>query len=187
MEKWIELFQSLTNLSDGEADLKTPEEIAKMEADLNIIFPSGYKEFCQVFGSCSIGFMRIICSSDYANWIYMKSLEMSRSEFPGVSPILSDSIFDSCYVFGCDLGDYWVLWDLRTYSEHDKCYDIYLTDTEQELIKIGRDFFEFIKDFCLGEKARDIFGVEGCPWVDLPDSEFAQINGKLLKENNTSY
>jgi len=50
------------------------------------------------------------------------------------------------------------LWDLGSYDESDQSCDIYLvpTDDLDRTTKLGRDFFEFVNDFCLGSRARKV-------------------------------
>jgi len=45
---------------------------------------------------------------------------------------------------------------LRSYKKPDDSYDIYwlhYDDFDGEVYQVGRDFFDFIHDFCLGRKS----------------------------------
>ena len=64
-------------------------------------------------------------------------------------------LLESALIFGGYNGDAIIFWDLRTYNIDDDSYDIYWYDLDmpQDLdpIKIGRNFTDFICDFCYGQ------------------------------------
>ncbi|MBV6622860.1 MAG: hypothetical protein KI793_07900 [Rivularia sp. (in: Bacteria)] len=63
---------------------------------------------------------------------------------------------NSALQFASGQNNYYIYWDLTTYSDEDKNYDIYVgTWDNYDLIKIGRDFFTFVTDYCLGIKSFD--------------------------------
>lgn len=142
------------------------EKFENIEATTGIILPEKYKEFCHVFGVGMFGKWAVI---DYADWeasqfIKEKLLELlsfSWDEFlpppfPDAEPLQIDSaveMIQSILVFGLTTNEQLLFWDLRTYSEVDKSYDIYLTWADDcfdgNCYKIGRDFYEFVTDYCL--------------------------------------
>lgn len=144
------------------------EELRHAEAKTGIVFPLEYKRFCQVFGTGMFGeFINICCPTD--DWIEFsqEQVEALRSELrlrlPEQSRIMSIesilALLDAAFVFGSGDGDHVALWDLRTYSELDLSYDIYWMTTDDfdgHIYCVGRDFFEFVRDFCLGNKAYEI-------------------------------
>jgi SMI1 / KNR4 family (SUKH-1) len=64
-------------------------------------------------------------------------------------------LLESALIFGGYNGDSVIFWDLRTYDLNDDSFDIYWYDLDmpQDLdpIKIGRNFTDFICDFCYGQ------------------------------------
>lgn len=163
-------------------------EIERVEKELGFQFPVGYKEYCRVFGSGSLGqgdapdFFRVYCpccppsSVDIRqtgrNLIGLK-LDLEASEpidDPDKAQILN-RLLENGYAFAdSDRADSF-MWDLTTYSEADQSYDIYwIPDEEVEKITlIGRNFFEFIDKFCLGAKWKVMFPEEYIS--DMPETQ----------------
>ena len=52
-----------------------------------------------------------------------------------------------------------IFWDLRSYNNSDKSCDIYWANSDcfnGDIYKIGRDFYRFITELCLGEQSYEI-------------------------------
>ncbi|WP_309742781.1 hypothetical protein [Chamaesiphon sp. OTE_20_metabat_361] len=64
-------------------------------------------------------------------------------------------LLKSSLIFGNYNSEYVVFWDLRTYNPNDDSYDIYWYSQDVPdgdiPIKIGRDFTDFVCDFCYGQ------------------------------------
>lgn len=93
-------------------------------------------------------------------------------------------LLNSAFMFGkYGAGGSLIFWDLRTYSESDKSYDIYWADWETpecgERILIGRSFFEFVSDFCYGTKSFDLIPelMEGLTPEDI-EYTFLRFNSR---------
>jgi hypothetical protein len=69
-----------------------------------------------------------------------------------------ERILSAAFVFGDDPNAQVYLWDLSSFDQTRQTCDIYLIPTDDLLdaTYIGRDFFEFVRDFCLGSKAREV-------------------------------
>jgi SMI1 / KNR4 family (SUKH-1) len=168
--QWRELLSTLHVTEEEGTELSSEHDLSNFELEFNVRLPSGYKHFCQIFGTGLIGdFLRIYCPS--------RNLVGSQEVIMGMAEQLRDhpsgnAKRDQEYIellnlslgFADDFGNVMFSWDLRTFSELDNSYDIYCgvweSPDEDDPILVGRDFFEFIQDFCLGRRAYEI----------LPDS-----------------
>ena len=64
-------------------------------------------------------------------------------------------LLKSALIFGFHNGETAFFWDLRTYDPQDDAYDIYYYDIyesqDEQPVKIGRNFTDFICDFGYGQ------------------------------------
>jgi RNAse (barnase) inhibitor barstar len=159
LEQWQTLFLELEVTNQGR-EILNEEEFLRFETQDDVPSPVGYKEFCQIFGTGSFGnFVRVFCPSPHLVRYSTLSLESIKEKiecFPSEN-IERDNqlrnLLNNGFVFGNDFGANIAVWDLRTYSETDQSYDIYWIDidsSDENLHQIGRDFFEFVCNFCLG-------------------------------------
>jgi len=157
--------------------------IARLESAFGLTLPVGYREFCDVFGSGELsGFIRIFClcldedSVDNANFLRTTQeclgldaletelkweIEHSERGHPAADRaqlLLFKEVLINAFCFGNDPNANIYLWDLKSYSESDQSCDIYLVPSDDlgKTTLLGRDFFEFIQDFCLGSQASKI-------------------------------
>ena len=205
IEKWQNLLAQLEILENKGWGIWSEERLLAFEAKTGIILPAGYKEFCQIFGNGTLG--------DYMGISYPNLQESN-----GITASLKDSLdivagkvsnlaeiqktLDSAFFFADNSNAHLVFWDLRTYSESDRSYDIYITYLdcfEGEFYQIGRDFFEFVRDFCLGMKSYEVLPewmrpypeeltLTFCPFKSPSESELAQLEEEreqhLIWRNN---
>jgi hypothetical protein len=171
LEKWQSLLNQLEIIQTpyGE-EFWSLEELNKFEDERGIILPVGYKEYCQVFGSGGFG--------DFVG-IYCPNLEFSNALLPSIkNEIITSSdpqyekmmdkeslinLLDNGFVFGREPCGIAIFWDLRSYDESDKSYDIYWISGDcfdGNIYKIGRDLYEFVTEFCLGTKSFEILPKE---------------------------
>ena len=153
----------------GNAKTSTTEDLTKFEKTNRIILPQEYKEFCQVFGDGEFGYTQFainipgqqegeeiayVRQTMIETYQDIKESVVSGSFRYGISTDARSKIENS-YRFGTGQGYINFVFDLTSYSEIDLSYDIYAfkCDSHPSHIFLGRDFFEFIKDFCLGERA----------------------------------
>jgi hypothetical protein len=137
--------------------------MTEFEAKHGIILPSEYKMFCQVFGpvtfghDVNIGCTNLDIESDRDGFREIVSSE-PFDKFDNVEREFSVKIrelIDHGMRFGGNSNnesDFW--FDLRTYGL-DESYDIYCvyTGEELDLCKLPvRNFFDFIREYCLGTK-----------------------------------
>ncbi|BAY83651.1 hypothetical protein NIES267_31410 [Calothrix parasitica NIES-267] len=75
---------------------------------------------------------------------------------------LSDEVIellDNAYLFGARHNFISFFFDLRNYNEQDKSCDIHAIECSSGFtICFGRDFFKFIRDYCVGEEAKEVSG-----------------------------
>jgi hypothetical protein len=167
--KWQTLIEQLNVTVEPDLSPCNAKEIADFEQEYKIIFPSEFKSFCQTFGSVYFGNqeVHIRCPNmDFGIEAYRKSYqdvllpqredfmrwERSRQEaFEGICDLVEHS-----YLFGSTGVGLSFWFDLRTYST-DESYDIYIISLARDfgIECIGRSFFDFIHDYCLGTKFYD--------------------------------
>ena len=179
---WQSLIGELT-VTGGHASSCDGRDLGELERELGFKFPRGYKEFCNVFGSGELaGFIRIYCFcfrsgqqgildltrllQNQLGLLALKSelrseMNRLRKGHPGADPeklTLLQRVLSEAFIFGDDPNAQTYLWDLGSYDESDQSCDIYLvpTDDLDRTTKLGRDFFEFVNDFCLGSRARKV-------------------------------
>lgn len=75
-------------------------------------------------------------------------------------------LLNSAFAFGKSSRQESLFWDLRTYSEIDQSYDIYIARLEQIPVKIGRSFFEFVHDICFGLNSQTVFPLQLLKYLD---------------------
>ena len=160
IEKWQALLNQLEIVEKSVLiEIVSEERLKALESKLNATLPIEYKQFCQVFGIGLLGYyMRIrffdIWESDIS--INCIKLDLGYDNLTINGDILDresiNNLLDSAFVFGDNCCSEVVFWDLRTYSELDQSYDIYLANEDcfEGVYKVGRDFYEFIRGFCLG-------------------------------------
>jgi SMI1-KNR4 cell-wall len=138
---------------------RTLDQLLEFESRAGFILPSEYKEFCQIFGP---GYftryaITINCSSaEEADCEPISNLD-TKTAIKGSYPYSEsvNDLVDAAYIFGMiNIGYVFLLFDLRSYRSVDESYDIYLLDDECENAAycLGRSFFEFVRDVCLGER-----------------------------------
>ncbi len=181
IEKWKALQENIEFFKKGNS-ICGKADIEQAEKELGFKFPIGYNEFCTVFGSGSLGtgnsteFFRIYCPTcppsifdirqSGHNLIGVKldfdvsGLAETDESYPIITRLLEFG-----YPFAdSDVADKF-FWDLTSYRDEDQSYDIYWIPDEgvDEVTLIGRDFFEFIDKFCLGEGLKIMFPDEDFP------------------------
>jgi hypothetical protein len=95
----------------------------------------------------------------YLHLYYLEELEDMTLE--SIAHLLKGA-----FVFGEDGGTWIALFDIITYSESDYSCDIYWLknpDFDGEIYRVGRNFFEFVCDFCRGAKSYEILPISICP------------------------
>ncbi len=117
--------------------------------------------------------------------------------------ILLNKLLNHGYPFGDTTNGDRFFWDLTSYNEVDQSYDIYWIPDENaiHITYIGRDFFEFISEFCLGQKSSKLLPKDytlnilenqekifiGFQKQDIPNhNQEAQLE-KILKMNEESW
>ncbi|MGG6263753.1 SMI1/KNR4 family protein [Leptolyngbya sp. AN03gr2] len=166
LERWKSLLEQVeVKLNTLAFNLTTltivsAEDLAIFESLLNIMLPLGYKEFCQTFGEGSFGqgFICIDCPNVEHFKIQAKSnteiIEACKSSFREAP--LTQALLNHAYLFGLGSGTL-LVFDLNTYESNDRSYDIYAIDENGDAHQIGRDFYNFVTNFCLGTELETKF------------------------------
>ena len=161
LEKWKTLLAQTEVIYENTDHLWTQSssQLLEYQNKTGVTLPSEYKEFCQIFGSGSFtkNEFQIFCPDPTDEGRGPVSSEDAivaiKESYPYPEEV--HELLDSSYMFGVGNGFIFFLFDLRTYSDLDKSYDIYLVDDEinNSVHYLGRSFFEFIQEMCLGERA----------------------------------
>ncbi len=153
LDKWRELLSHIK--LDGKTNPASIEELSRYEAETGFTLPKAYKEYCQVFGTGI--FDHNSFSIDSPPWLLVGDMDMIEAfKYRYDYPVEVIHLLDSAHVFGTAPSYVLFFFDSRTYSEEDKSYDIYgIGDGLNEVYKLSRDFFEFIRDYCIGTKAEN--------------------------------
>lgn len=181
IEEWESLLNEveIIQIPNYGSEFWSLQELDKFEDETGIIFPIGYKEFCQVFGTGCFGdFISIYCPHiDFSNAL-LKSIKDEIIEFPALEheKMMSKesliNLLDFGFVFGGESCGISIFWDFNSYDKLDRSYDIYWINGDcfsGDIYKIGRDFYEFVSAFCLGTKSYEIL-----PQKEWRSKEFLQ-------------
>lgn len=171
IKKWQNLYKQL-EIFNLEKKSNLEIDIIKFEAQTKIKLPPEYKNFLLVFGTGRFGnyigltIPNIEESKEFMGY-YLEKLDYESQFWPEdeSSKIkkLRD-IFNSALLFGNTPFKQDLVWDLRTYNKTDKSYDIYLVMFDcPSAFKVGRNFYEFVCDFCLGLKSHEILPEDSRP------------------------
>jgi hypothetical protein len=170
LQRWQTLFNQLEVIDRGNSVTSSKAELLAFEAATGIILPLGYKEFCQVFGWGTFGnFVDIYgkpnmeLSEELIEYLKIELKQLKKwDSFLNLEA--TETLLNSAFMFGGTSRRESFLWDLRTYSESDQSYDIYLARLGHlPVYLVGRDFIEFVRDFCLGMKAFEVLPQEMWP------------------------
>lgn len=160
LERWTTLLTQIVvtpELTDG---LLCPnqEELTNFQSRLNFEMPIGYMEFCNVFGQGCFnnGWICIDCPSmqDLEGQFISNSDILNATKALYKNSISVQRLLSSAYLIGLGSGTLFVF-DLSTYSNSDKSCDICAVDDEGDIYILGRDFFEFIRNFCMGRQFQE--------------------------------
>jgi hypothetical protein len=149
-------------------ELFTPseQELEEYELILKHHLPLEYKNFCRVFGEgrFSDDEFCINCQDTLdpienleSNPSILEScLETFKYEHQWTSQL--QSLVENAYLFGWGNNKLIFVFDLRTWSDSDQSYDIYgLKFSDCYCYQVGRDFFKFIQEGCIGGKINKEF------------------------------
>jgi SMI1 / KNR4 family (SUKH-1) len=157
MNDWNQILTELNVNFD--LRLNSLEELDEFEKNSGIKLPEKYKEYCQNIGAFTFNETKLtVFNIDFDNLEDIieedidirETFTLYKEEFPEAQELLRNS-----FRFGMGYNLILLLFDLRTYSEIDRSYDIYILkdrNVDMPMIKLGRDFYLFIKDYCMGQK-----------------------------------
>jgi hypothetical protein len=175
LERWQTLLNQLELPNRKALKPFTEAELSEFEYQTSTVLPVEYKEFCQIFSPGTFG-------ADFL-YIHQPSVELSQESIgfykqalAGVATMVrlnpcdvaqTMSLLGSAFVFGGSSRQEDLFWDLRTYSESDQSYDIYLARLGSvSPVLIGRNFFDFVHDICLGMNPHTTFPAQLRPYLD---------------------
>jgi SMI1 / KNR4 family (SUKH-1) len=163
---------SIDNLCNRNFSL---DDFIAVEKRLSIKIPEDYKYFCQILGSGRLDDFvdifyvdsdRIAESKATAEYMIEKintyiGIRGNHASQEGLEWWNNRDnngyikLLESALIFGGYNGEAVIFWDLRTYDPDDDSFDIYWYDLDMpdeiDPIKIGRNFTDFICDFCYGQ------------------------------------
>ena len=197
-DKWQTLIKE-TQLIGLENSTCCSEDFERAEREIGVKFPDGYQAFCNVFGSGMFGgFVEIYCPCSLNIGNFSLPVEGLKAELlwererqaqgaPGTSDVkldLVETLLSNAFVFGTDPNAHEILWDLGSYQDSDQSCDIYLipSDDLEQTTLIGRDFYEFVRDFCLGSKAQKVLPPRINFYSELTGRNFYRFDEEFLKK-----
>jgi hypothetical protein len=203
IKKWDTLLNTLTVLKTSNL-LCSTEKIEQVEKELGFKFPPGYKEYCSLFGSGSLGIgdmpdqFNIYCPCypqtefDIRNTGYTLvglklDLEASGLNENDEEAKIAYHLLENGYAFGGTPSADSFFWDLTSNRDDDQGYDIYWKADEdvKGITLIGRDFFEFIDKFCLGNGLQIIYSDEFA--ADVTNNQERFFTAFEYFEENNNY
>lgn len=151
LDKWRELLSHIK--LNGKIKTASIEELSRYEMETGFTLPKDYKEYCQVFGTGI--FDHNSFQIEAPPWRLMPDpdrIDACKNAYDYPTEVVE--LLNSAHVFGIAESYVFFFFDSRTYSEEDESYDIYgIGDGLNAVYKLTRDFFEFIRDYCIGTKA----------------------------------
>ncbi|MEG3936472.1 MULTISPECIES: WD40 domain-containing protein [unclassified Microcoleus] len=165
-QKWQALLNYLEFIEDPYCgEVWDEQQIINFELQNNVVLPADYKDFCQVFGGGMFGdYMQLWCpSKELQLGINVLKIEIDNYVYNNPDNSLDleslNKLLSYAFVFGDNSCAEILFWNLESYSNLDNSCDIYLVrldSFEGNLYQVGRNFFEFVCDFCLGTKAYEV-------------------------------
>jgi hypothetical protein len=164
LQKWIDFKSKINMVDEQKMKLLTADELEKIKAQTQVIFPQDYIDFFNVFGEGAMSVneesqlpSEIRLNIPNVEWskqnvIWFKNSVRGRNQvFRGRFDTEAQhqlQLLDNCFVF-CDSSRAEIfIWDLRTYKVEDDSYDIYQTNIDSfSSDYVGRNFYEFICNF----------------------------------------
>jgi hypothetical protein len=169
LEDWQNLIDSIILFGDSLGELIHSSQFEYFERQFSIIFPGEHKNFCQIFGTGS--FQRVFTLYSPSEYLLGQQELLILTieyicQFPSLYPkedLRKIDLLQNAFIFGCDCGNYIFIWDLRTYSDIDKSYDIYILlwdgpckTFNEEVVSFGRSMLNFVRDTLLTSKLYDL-------------------------------
>jgi hypothetical protein len=162
MCNFLDLLNSIE--IQGLIQLNSDEDLHAFEDASGFRLPSEFKDYCKVFGGGFFGATGVTIDfitipeivSILLNEQAQRESILSTVEYlaEDQSPSELVRLINHSYNFGYSYSNAWFLWDLESYSQKDKSYDIYIvkgiTTDEVRFHKLGRNFCEFIRDYAMG-------------------------------------
>jgi hypothetical protein len=160
----------------AEPEILSTIAVQNLEQQLEVKLPDDYKAFLQVFGTGLLGKGWLTFSlpdrtesQDFLHWFKQAAqsepLKTPTGEASQAETQSAIALFNSALVFGAVSCQEILFWDLRSPQTADQSYDIYLAQLDYLPISLGRDFYGFVHDICLGLQPEKI----PLPWRDRQD------------------
>ena len=175
LEKWNLLLSQVEVIRDELSPsllTLTEAELLQFESRSGLTLPQEYKEYCQVFGDGRFGgnmfFIEIPEPENVEAQLTSNANILNAGESYNKWPIGITELLESAYLFGGGQSKFSFIFDLKSYDDKDKSCDIYGLSSESYLefiSRIGRSFFVFVRDFCIGKNGTSI-----CPGFVIPEN-----------------
>jgi hypothetical protein len=189
IEKWLDLLSSMEIIENLDYGIEIPStrELEKFEAQVGMVLPSDFKNFCSFFGTGGFSSdLRIYCPPDLGfSEIALTAIKNEINMFPHGQSRFMDvddirDLLDSALLFGDSSCADIFFGDLRTYNELDRSYDIYWADGDVfngNIRQLGRNFFEFVRDFGVGTKLYEIIPLK----IQLPSEQISPTFTRFMR------
>jgi hypothetical protein len=188
-DEWRQLLSTLKidyydrkGSSDCQLSTLSRSELEHFERESQIILPAEFQQYCLIFGSGIFGYseFQIIAPNinEVSRFIESNKIIIEACEASEHWTQQSREILHNSYLFGYGPGEVDFLFDLRTYSSSDQSYVIYGIECYSGYQhNFGRDFFAFIRDYCIGKRADD-----DCPELLVGRYAHEDVNDPRSKE-----
>lgn len=176
---WEEMLPLIEFLGDDSGStLSTEFMLQEFEQQHNINFPPDYREFCRLFGTgIANNWLQLLCPGTSRIAASQEDLVLTANyirEFPSRDLTVDQQkldILENGFIFADEGASCVLLWNLKTYRADDQSYDMYWAEwdspqseiLEEDIKFVGRSFFEFVRDFCYGLRASELY--ESSNWV----------------------
>jgi SMI1 / KNR4 family (SUKH-1) len=173
IQRWASLLEVLS-IDSHYQRTSSSDRFIYLEQKFNVKLPDDYQYFCQILGVGRLDdFLNIDCLDEERILQWQDTAEymigrinygvQHRASVTLAAPEDSENRDDESYIdllkssliFGDYNSEYVIFWDLRTYNPNDDSYDIYWYSQDipdgDIPVKIGRDFTDFICNFCYGQ------------------------------------
>lgn len=138
-------------------------QLINFENTAGFKLPQEFKEYCQVFGSGRFGLHGFVIDcpnfDDIEGHLGSNESMLASCQYSFKWSIKELELLKNAYMFGRGNCDVSFIFDLRSYSEEDKSYDIYGLSCGGSgvVYYLGRSFFEFVSEICIGERTKKEF------------------------------
>ena len=161
--KWLNLRSQVEIIDQISFPLtSSAEEFSTLESRLNLRLPSGYRLFCQTFGRGRFGYDWILIEAPKLDDLEMllrsneEIIFAYKYRFEDENKEEVVSLLDRSFVFA-SCNQVIFLFSQEASKDLNLAWKIHAIDDDGNLHDFGQNFFEFVRDCCLGNKVEEEF------------------------------